>query len=263
MHVLALDSVVWRRGQKAILDDVSWVVRPGEHWAMVGANGSGKSTLLNVVAGYIWPTSGRVTVLGNRYGTCDLREIRKSIGWVTAGLGGTFQESRPHETAHDVVLSGLFASIGVYDDVDAIALDRADALLAQFTCQHLRDQPFRTLSQGERQRVLLARALMAKPQILILDEPCTGLDVSAREQLLGTLAKMATQPDMPTLIYVTHHVEEILPLFTHALLLRDGRVLMAGDKRQVLTATQLTTALGVSVDVSWNSGRPWIQVTTE
>lgn len=262
MNVLQLEGISWKRNQSDILKNVSWTVQKGEHWAMVGANGSGKSTILNIIAGYIWPTLGQVTLLGHPFGTCDLREIRKSIGWVTSALAGTFQESRPHETAHDVVLSGRFASVGIFDDVNLETIDEADWLLEQFHVEALRNQPFVTLSQGEKQRILLARAWMAHPKLLILDEPCTGLDVLAREQLLSSLSNLANAKDAPTILYVTHHVEEILPLFTHVLLLSHGQVVAAGDKKQVLTSGGLTEALGVPMEVTWENHRPWVRIAT-
>lgn len=263
MNIISLDNISWRRENDFILREVFFSVNAGEHWCIVGANGSGKSTMLNIIAGYIWPSIGTVHVLGQRYGTCSLPEMRKRIGWVTSALASNFTESRPFETAKEVVESGRFASVGIYEDVSDEDSHEAERLLAQFGCHGLMDAPFRNLSQGEKQRVLLARAFMAHPEILILDEPCTGLDILARELLLTNLEVMVKENQAPTILYVTHHVEEILPFFTHALLLQKGQVLAAGPKKSVLTATHLTNALGVPVEVAWSGDRPWATVVRE
>ncbi|MCL6548325.1 MAG: ABC transporter ATP-binding protein [Alicyclobacillus sp.] len=264
MSVIHLENVSWRRGERMILQGIEWRVEPGQHWAVLGENGSGKSSLLNVIAGYVWPTEGRVQVLGEVFGRCDLRELRKSIGWVTSAMARQFETSRPDETALEVALSGRFASVGVYEPVQPELTALARERLRAFDCEHLADQPFRTLSQGEQQRVLLARAWMAEPRLLVLDEPCTGLDLAARETLLRAVDRLAAsdggQNAAPTLVYVTHHVEEILPLFTHVLLLRGGQVLAAGPKTDVLTDERVSEAFGVRVEVAWRGGRPWIAV---
>lgn len=260
MSIVRLENVVWRRDQHTILDTVNWTIERGQHWALLGVNGSGKSSLLQVIAGYIWPTKGRVEVLGQTYGHCDLREVRKAIGWVNSAFTEQIQQSRPYETALDVVVSGKFASVGVYDDTTSEDDDVAEEMLNQFGCARLADQPFRTLSQGEKQRVLLARAWMARPRLLILDEPCTGLDLHAREQLLGAMSELATSEDAPTVVYVSHHVEEIIAPITHALLLKEGRVLSSGDKTDVLTADTVSEAFDVPVRLTWENERVWVTV---
>lgn len=255
--VIDIREVTWLREDKQILRQVNWQVQDGEHWCLVGQNGSGKTSLLNIICGYIWPTKGSVTVLGQRYGQVDLRDMRKSIGWVSSSLMSQLHEN---ETAERVVLSGREATIGLYTKPAEEDIERAYTLLEQFGCGHLRDAAYRTLSQGERQKVLIARALMASPRLLILDEPCTGLDLLAREQLLSMIAQIAEQPDGPTLLYVTHHIEEILPCFTHTLLLKKGQVEKAGRTREVLTKEELSRFFEVPLDIREGQGRIWVSL---
>ncbi|RIV17108.1 ABC transporter ATP-binding protein [Alicyclobacillaceae bacterium I2511] len=261
--VVSLRDITWRRGKQPILTGVNWQIHPGEHWALIGRNGSGKTSLLNILTGYAWPTTGTVEVLGQAFGSVDLRELRKSIGWVSSSFLQELLSLRPTERTLDVVVSGKFASMGVYQQPST--KDRADAVtvLDWFGCSSLAGRLFASLSQGEKQRVLLARAWMGKPQLLILDEPCTGLDVPAREQVLGAIDTLAQQKDGPTLVYVTHHVEEVVPSFTHALVLNHGQVLACGRKNETLTGNTLTEAFSLPVEVSWQSGRPWLQVVSD
>lgn len=258
--ILRLEDVSWRRREQTILSNITWTVQPGEHWAIIGVNGSGKTSLLHLVTGYEWPSSGRIEVLGEVFGRCDLRELRKSIGWVSVALADRFAAHHGSDPVLDVVVSGRHASIGLYEDPTPEDLARATHLIEQFGLSHRRTHAFGLLSQGERQRALLARAFLAQPPLLILDEPCTGLDLPARERFLDALADATAAEDAPTLLYVTHHPEEVLPLFTHALLLRDGRVLAAGPKHEVITDERLSDALGIRVAVTWYNDRPWVRV---
>ncbi|WP_054949114.1 ABC transporter ATP-binding protein [Numidum massiliense] len=259
-NIIDLQNVSWQRDDRYILHAVDWSVRRGEHWALIGPNGAGKTALLNIVSGYMWPSRGSVAVLGKSFGHVDLRELRQSIGWVSATLFDRFYRSQRRENALNVVLSGKHASIGVYEAVTEEDRQTALELLQLFGCEQLADKLFHTCSQGEKQRLVLARALMSRPQLLILDEPCTGLDLTAREQLLATIERLAEQPDGPTIVYVTHHVEEILPLFTHALLLKDGCVLTSGEKKQSLTDCQLSTLFDMPLEVEWQKDRPWVKL---
>jgi iron complex transport system ATP-binding protein len=252
-----MNQVSWWRDDKYILRDISWTVEEGEHWAVIGLNGSGKTSLLNMIAGYIFPSKGELTVLGNRFGSCDLRDLRKAIGWVSSAL----QENLlVEEVVRDVVLSGKFGSIGLYDPVGKKDLERASELMEEFGCAPYSGRPYSTLSQGERQRVILARALMSSPRLLMLDEPCTGLDVFAREHFLSLIERIASRSDAPTMLYVSHHVEEILPLFSKTLLLRNGRVHSSGTSRSVLSRPNLSDFFGTPVDVSWKSQRPYLHL---
>lgn len=254
--ILALKNVELRREGKTILHGLDWRVRPGEQWVVLGLNGSGKTTMLNVVTGYLWPSAGEVWVLGRKYGTVDLREHRKRIGWVSS----SFQERMyGRERSLDVVVSGKFASIGLYEQPSPEDLDFAGHLLDRFGCGHLRNQAYGLCSQGEKQKILIARALMAKPELLILDEPCNGLDFLAREQLLADIGKLTEAPDAPALLYVTHHIEEIIESFTHVLLLRDGTVFRAGTVADMINGETLADFFGVPLDVIWNRGRAWLR----
>ncbi|GED66370.1 ABC transporter ATP-binding protein [Brevibacillus reuszeri] len=258
--ILDVKNVTWQRDETTILKDISWQVHKNEHWCLVGLNGSGKTSLLKIICGYTWPTSGEVNVLGNLYGTVDLREVRKTIGWVSTAL---IAQLHDHETAYRIVLSGREATIGLYSVPSAEDKKKAEDLLNTFGCEALKNRPFSALSQGERQKVLIARALMASPKLLILDEPCTGLDLLSREQLLAMIEQIAAQPDGPTLLYVTHHIEEILPCFTHTLLLKEGAVDQVGPSQEVLTANRLTQFFGVPVNVQRSQGRAWISLGEE
>ena len=250
--MLELTNVSLLRGDRVILKDLTWHVRRGEHWAVVGANGSGKTMMLKIATGYLWPSQGTVSVLGKRFGTIDLRELRTKIGWISAALRDLIP---PRDSAFDVVLSGRFASLGLWNPVDRDDKTRATELLSIFDCDSLAAQSFRSLSQGEQQKILIARALLPTPRLLILDEPCSGLDLSAREQLLQTVQQVGSQPDGPTLIFVTHHIDEIIPVFTHALIMQGGRILAQGVKERVLTTPTLSHAFGVSVNIVKNNGR--------
>ncbi|MUG66312.1 ATP-binding cassette domain-containing protein [Paenibacillus campinasensis] len=254
---LELDNVTWRREQKTVLTDVNWMVRNGEHWAVLGLNGSGKTTILNMINGYIWPTSGTVSVLGHRFGTVDLRELRKSIGWVSSSLQ---ERIRPNESTLDVVISGKHASIGLYQKVEESDREKAEQLMKEFNCHHLLGRTYETCSQGEKQKLLIARALMASPRLLILDEACNGLDFLSREALLSSITALATRPDAPTLLFVTHHIEEILPVFSHSLLIRRGSIFGQGRSRDMLTSNNLSEFFETPVEVAWQQERAWLSI---
>ncbi|MGO4544365.1 ABC transporter ATP-binding protein [Paenibacillus sp. 2TAB23] len=255
--IIDIQSVSWDRSSERILKDIHWQVKSGEHWCLLGLNGSGKTTLLNMINGYIWPTEGRMSILGKTFGEFDLRELRKSIGWVSTSLQ---QKLYGSETAIKIVLSGKFATIGLYDQTDARDQKKAEELMESLGCTALMNRTYDTLSQGERQRVLIARALMASPKLLILDEPCTGLDVFAREQLLHMVASVAKEDESPTIIYVTHHVEEILPCFTKTLLIKEGQVFAANDTSEVLTSGLMSEFFSVPVEIERREGRSWLTV---
>ena len=250
--MIKLKNVTWRRDTLTLLHNVDWQVAEGEHWALIGLNGSGKTTLLNIICGYIWPSEGEVSVLGRRYGEVDLRELRKSIGWVSSSLQEKLFKT---DRSQLVVISGKHASIGLYDKPSESDLERAHALMTELGCAHLWDREYGSCSQGEKQKLLIARALMAEPRILILDEPCNGLDLFSRERLLDSIRELAQRPDAPTLIYVTHHTEEIVSVFSHSLLLRRGEVVHCGPTEEVLTAEALSDFFEAPVTVERHGER--------
>lgn len=250
--IVELSAVSLVRGGKRILDNVCWRVGPGENWAIVGANGSGKTTLLKIATGYLWSSAGTVSVLGSRFGEVDLRLLRRRIGWVSSALTDRIP---PSQTAVRIVLSGPFASIGLWDDPTGPQRRLARRLLLRMGCGEVADRRFGVLSAGERQKVLVARALMAEPEILILDEACAGLDLGARENLLATITELGRHADGKTLIFVTHHIEEIPLPVTHVLVLKAGAVIAAGPKDKTLTGEVLSRAFDIPVTVERNNGR--------
>jgi iron complex transport system ATP-binding protein len=256
-RVIDVEGIWFQRGQRDILSDVTWRVEPGENWAIVGANGSGKTTLLRLALGYIWPSRGQVSVLGEQFGHTDLRQLRKRIGWVSSALQPML---RARQVAREIVLSGAFASTGLFDEPSEEQRLRAAELIDQLSCHQIADCPFQQLSLGEQQRVLIARSLMASPELLILDEPCAGLDITAREALLDRLEHLAHQADAASLVYVTHHIEEIPRAFSHVLVIREGRVMAHGPKGDVLTDEVLSEAFGLSIEVNRRYGRFWPHV---
>lgn len=209
----------------------------GEHWVILGANGSGKTSLLAALTGYLMPTAGEISALGQRYGETDWRELRTRIGLVSSSLRQMMNDAEP---ALLTVAGGKFAMIDFWGEPNRGDRCQARSLLELVEAGHLADREWGVLSQGERQRVLIARALMSRPRLLILDEPCAGLDPAAREHFLQFVNTLARRADSPALVLVTHHVEEITPVFTHALLLAEGKVAAGGPRKRVLTSTNLS-----------------------
>ncbi|TIC87781.1 ABC transporter ATP-binding protein [Nocardioides sp. GY 10113] len=251
--VLELAEVSVRRGRATLLDRVSWVVREGERWVVLGPNGAGKTTLLQVAGAQIHPTDGAVGILGELLGTVDVFELRPRIGVTSAALG----EQVPRgELVRDVVMSASYAVLGrwreQYDDLD---LKRAEDLMQELGVTRMAERTFGTLSEGERKRVLIARALMTDPELLLLDEPAAGLDLGGREDLVSTLSVLAYAPESPATVLVSHHVEEIPPGFTHVLMLRDGAVVDAGPIESTLNATTLSATFGMPLVVEQHEGR--------
>lgn len=257
--ILTLDQVTWRRQGKEILHSINWQVQAGEQWAMLGLNGSGKTSILNIITGYSYPTSGAVKVLDTKFGEASLPKLREEIGYVSSALdrfGSTFNK----QNVKQIILSGKFSSVGLYSNQVITEADRAFAgeILNQLGIAYLSDQLYATLSQGERRRVLIGRALMNRPRLLILDEPCAGLDILAREELLNMMDSIVGLDCH--LIYVTHYIEEITPAITHVLLIRDGQIIEAGPKHEVLTAENLSETFKLQLKLSWDDDRPWVSV---
>ena len=258
-NVISIKNVILKKLDKLILDNITWDVSKGEHWTILGLNGSGKTSLLNILTGYQWASKGEVIVLDKLFGQTNIQELRKSIGFVSATIDDRYQ-LRPSDTPLEIVLSGKSATVGLYEKVSQIDIEYAEQLLTQFLISHLSYQPYYTLSQGERKRVILARAWMASPQIIILDEPCSGLDLFSREELLSTIQQLASIPNGPTLIYVTHHIEEIIPAISHTLLIRNGAIVASGRKHDILTEPLLMETFQLPVQISWQDERPWVSI---
>ena len=250
--VLEISNLRVERSGVAILKDVSWRVERGQHWVILGANGSGKTSLLTALTGYLTPTAGDISLLGKTYGGSDWRELRKQIGLVSSAVR---QMMAADEPALETVASGKFAMIDFWGRLSRVDKTRATQILRQIECVQLAERPWQVLSQGERQRILIGRALMAKPRMLILDEPCAGLDPAAREHFLQFLQRLGKHRKAPTLVLVTHHVEEIMPVFSHVLILKDGQTLASGRKQEMLKTGFLSRAFGAPIKIQAGAGR--------
>jgi len=236
-----------------LIDAVDWTVEEDERWVVLGPNGAGKTTLLQVAAAQVHPTSGVAGILGEVLGTVDVFELRPRIGLTSAALAERIP--RP-ERVHDVVVSASYGVLGRWrEHYDELDHDRAAGLLREVGVAHLADRTFGTLSEGERKRVQIARALMTDPELLLLDEPAAGLDLGGREDLVSTLSVLAHDEESPATVLVSHHVEEIPPGFTHALLLRGGAVVAVGPLEEVLTEEVLSATFGMPLRLSQEDGR--------
>jgi len=240
-----------------VLENINWTIEQGQHWVILGPNGAGKTTLLKMACGYLWPNRGGV-ILRQGKALRNLPELRKSIGWVTSAL---VREIPPYEQTLKTVVSGKFAQIGLTGGPSATSTqadyELARHFLAEMGCQSLRSQAFGTLSQGEQQKVLIARARMTRPYLIFLDEPRSGLDPGARENFLASIEKLGHQKQVPALIYVTHHVEEILPLFHKLLILKDGRILTCGNTEELLQPELLQDLYQTPLNLIKRFGRYW------
>ncbi|MEH1016568.1 ABC transporter ATP-binding protein [Micromonospora sp. CPCC 206060] len=251
--VVDLAGVSVLRSGTRLLDNVDWRVELDERWVVLGPNGAGKTTLLNLAAARLHPTTGVAHVLGERIGRTDIAELRTRIGLSTAALAERIPADEP---VSDVVLTAAWSVVGRWRErYDAMDAARAVALLDQLGVGALADRAYGTLSEGERKRVQIARALMTDPELLLLDEPAAGLDLGGREELVARLAELAYDPDAPALVLVTHHVEEIPPGFTHALLLRDGGIVAQGLLDDTLTGENLTETFGLPLLVQRHGDR--------
>ncbi|MGX1702410.1 ABC transporter ATP-binding protein [Microbacterium sp. NPDC055357] len=252
-QVLDFSDVIVRRNSRNIVDRLDWTVQDDERWVILGPNGAGKTTVLQLADTLLHPTSGVVTILGERLGRTDVFELRPRIGFASSAMA---RRVPPEETVVDVVLTAAFSVLGRWrEDYEDIDERRALRVLAEWKLDHLADRTFGTLSDGEQKRVQIARAVMTDPEMLLLDEPTASLDLGAREELLALLSGYAQAPTTPAMIMVTHHVEEIPVGFTHVLLLRDGRAVAQGPIAEALTAESLTETFGVPIILSEADGR--------
>jgi iron complex transport system ATP-binding protein len=258
--VLQFSGVTIRREGATLLDAIDWSVDEGDRWVVLGPNGAGKTTLLQVASAHLHPSSGTARILGETMGAVDVFELRPRIGLSSAALADRLPS---RESVRDVVLTASYAIVGRwrerYEDLDG---QRADALLDALGVATLADRRFGTLSEGERKRVQIARALMTDPELMLLDEPAAGLDLGGREDLVRRLARIAADPFAPAMVLVTHHVEEIPPGFTHVLLLRGGRVVAAGPIEATLTAATLQETFGLALELQHRDNRWTARATT-
>lgn len=246
MIQLSLTNVSLERQNKKLLNNVTWQVNKGEHWAILGLNGSGKTSLLKLITAEYWTSQGSVEVLGNKFGGTDISNMRTKIGIV-----GSFIAERlsPHMLAEKIVLTGKYKSSILYTEYGEKELEEARQMLISIGGEHLLGRIYASLSQGEKQLLLIARSLMEEPEILILDEATSGLDLFAREKLLAQIEQITSLPNAPTIIYVTHHAEEITRSFTHVLLLKKGQIIAQGPKEQVLTEVILSNFYDQTVSI--------------
>lgn len=256
--MIDLQHVSFMRGERTILDDMNWTTSPGEQWVILGRNGSGKTTLLEILMGYQFPSKGSVRVLDQLYGRCDVREVRKRIGYVGQSLMEKFTLRDP---VWEIVVTGAQAYLRLYEDIPDEWKERAYEMLRLVRLEHLAEQPLAVCSQGERKKIMLARALMGEPELLIMDEPCSGLDLYEREKWLLDLEQLRER-NIHT-VYVTHHLEEIIPIFTHVALLEGGRFVATGAKEEVLTEQHLSRTYGLPVAVDWLDHRPWVRLKSK
>ncbi|HIT75315.1 MAG TPA: ABC transporter ATP-binding protein [Candidatus Avipropionibacterium avicola] len=253
MDVIELAGVDVIRGQQKLLDDITWQVREGERWLVIGPNGAGKTTLLQVLATQIHPTSGVAAILGEVLGAVDVFELRPRIGVASAALADRIPRA---ERVSDVVVSASYGVLGRWrEEYDSLDHDRAGELLEQFGMAGLVDRTFGTLSEGERKRVQIARAMMTDPELLLLDEPSAGLDLAGRESLVSVLSELALDEYAPTQVLVTHQVEEIPRGMTHVMLLREGRVVAAGPIEETLTDEAMSQTFGLALQIEQRDGR--------
>lgn len=257
-EAIGLTGVGFRRDGRWILDDVHWSVRAGTCAAILGPNGSGKSTLTRIIAGQLWPTVGEVNVLGETFGQVDLHLLRRQIRLVQSSSP---VEMDPDLTAMQVALTGYFGTLGLYDPVTDEMRHGAAEILDRVGLHQVADHRYTTLSNGERMRALIARALVVSPRLLMLDEPTAGLDLLAREQILATVQALFEQGRAaPTVVFITHHLEELPPATSQVLLLGDGKVAAKGEPANVLRAQVLTPVYGCPMEVRHESGRYYVQV---
>jgi iron complex transport system ATP-binding protein len=255
--IIELNGVGYRQQQTQILSDVNWLLRAGEHWAVLGPNGSGKTTLLKIACGYLWPSMGRVLRLGQEL--LDLRELRRHIGWITSDLAAQIPAG---DTALETVVTGRLGQWGLKEFIgfEPTRQDFADAraMLVALRCESLIEKRFGVLSQGERQQVLIARARMSDPLLMVLDEPCAGMDPGVRERFLAWLDEAITAHESPAVVLVTHHVEEIMPGIENTLMLMGGRVHAAGATQQVVTRQSIEGVYGLKLhSLESYAGRLW------
>lgn len=249
--MIKFENICYKSGSRYLLHNINWTLYPGEHWILFGVNGSGKTTLLSILAGFNHYSSGKMQILGEEYSAYNILEIRSKIGWVSNSF---FDKYYTMETPLTIVLSGLTGTLGVSRFMTDDKIKRAITLLKRLQLSDKIDQPFSYMSKGERQKVLIARALINSPEILILDEPCTGLDVYARELTLNIIDQLAKTTKM-TIIYVTHYLEEILPVFNKTLLLKSGKIFTQGNTIDIVNSNIFSAYLECPTEIYSDKGK--------
>lgn len=252
--IIDLQNVSYRRNGRMILENINWQVEGGEHWIILGLNGCGKTTLLELINGYIFPMyGGSANVLGYQFGSCPIADLRKHIGWISNALS---QNLSANDTPLEIVLSGKFASIGLWEKVSEEDIKEAEEILVKLDILKLRDRAYGTLSQGEKQKVIIGRALISDPEIIIFDEACNGLDIFAKRDLYQIIEKLAEENK--SIFFVTHNTDEILPIFNKALLIKEGKVHSKGNLQDVIQQENLQDFYGSEVDVFERDNRFFI-----
>ena len=257
-EILNYKNITFKRDGRKILKDINWKVCEGENWALLGLNGSGKSTILSMIPAYTFATSGELSVFGKTFGSCVWNDVKAKVGFVSSTLNN-FSDRLNTQTLSDVVLSGKYNSIGIYQEITQQDREEANKIIDDFKLTQLKTNKFSTLSQGEQRKTLLARAFMNKPELLILDEPCSGLDIRAREIFLKNLEENFKNKNMP-FIYVTHQIEEIISSVTHVAILDKGEIVAQGNKFEVLTEENLSKLFDIDLKIEWSNDRPWLLV---
>lgn len=255
---LRFTDVTFRRDGRPILRGVNWTIKKNECWVLLGRNGSGKSTLLSMIPALTYPTTGSVEVFGHTFGKHPWENIRKRTSFVSSTLHN-YLSTLHGMTVEEIVLSGKYLTIGLYDEPTAEDMEQTAAMMYDFHLTHLREKRFATLSEGERRRTLTARALMNPAELLVLDEPCSSLDIRERESLLQALERRVENTEK-TVLYVTHSLEEIMPFITHVAILEDGVMCAAGTKKEILTEDRLGELYHCRVRLDWDYDRPWMKI---
>jgi iron complex transport system ATP-binding protein len=245
--ILSIKDLKVRQNGVEILKGINWTVLPGQHWAILGPNGCGKSTLISAITAYVTPVEGSLELIGQRYGEADWQELRKQIGIVSSTLTSRVPAD---ETAVTTVHSGESAQLDYWSREDNLDRTKALRCMGKMAIRSLAEREWGILSQGERQKVFIARSLMLDPKLIILDEPCAGLDPVARERFLRSIQKLIQKKRSPSIVFVTHHIEEIVPEITHVLLIKNGKVLNSGTKREVLNSKNLSAVFGADLKAS-------------
>ena len=249
-EIIELKDVTYVRQGKIILKNINWKVNRGENWVLLGLNGSGKTTILNMINGYIFPSSGKANVLGFEFGHSSIIDLRKRIGWVSSSISEFIPGA---DTPRQIILSGKYASFGLWEEISGEDIDRSDEIIKLLDIEHISENMYNTLSQGEKQKVLIGRALMNEPDIIILDEAFNGLDIFAKKEIENTISTLIDKHI--SFILVTHNTDEIMPAFNKAMLLKQGSVHSSGDIKDIIRKNNLSDFYGKDIEIYNHNGR--------